>query len=287
MELLRALAALSETPQAQHTLLAEALELGEPPDASAYTELFVFQLYPYASVYLGAEGMLGGEARDRVAGFWRALGEVPPAEPDHLALMLGLYARLVELEEHEKEAQRIESWRSARKAFLWEHLLSWLPAYLTKLDEIAAPFYRRWGGVLMAALAEESATVGRQELLPLALREPLKLFDPREDGVGEFLQTVLTPARSGMILVRADLARAARELNLGLRLGERKYVLESLFGQDARGMLGWLAREASSWAERHRAGDAAFGGVARIWEAKAETSARILKELETTTGEAL
>ena len=36
--------------------------------------------------------MLGGEARDRIAGFWRALGLVPPPEPDHLAVMLGLYA---------------------------------------------------------------------------------------------------------------------------------------------------------------------------------------------------
>ena len=87
MELFRALAVLAEPPRAETAHLAVALELGAVPEASEYTDLFVFQLYPYASVYLGAEGMLGGEARDRIAGFWRALGQVPPAEPDHLAVM--------------------------------------------------------------------------------------------------------------------------------------------------------------------------------------------------------
>src|SRR3712207_4790889 len=74
MELLRALAVLAEPPTAETRRVAEALGLGAGARADEYTELFVFQLYPYASVYLGREGMLGGEARDRVGGFWRALG---------------------------------------------------------------------------------------------------------------------------------------------------------------------------------------------------------------------
>src|SRR5918911_4254765 len=131
MELFRALAVLAEPPTVKAARVAEALELGELPTADEYTELFVFQLYPYASVYLGSEGMIGGEARDRVAGFWRALGQMPPAEPDHLSVMLALYARLCELEEEESGGRA--NWHRARRAFLWEHLLSWLPVYLTKL----------------------------------------------------------------------------------------------------------------------------------------------------------
>src|SRR5215207_483882 len=135
MEIFRALAVFAEPPErAGLGRVAEALGLGAVPGSSAYTDTFVFQLYPYASVYLGAEGMMGGEARDRVAGFWRALGLAPPAEADHLSVMLALYARLCELEAAEQDAPRRESWRAARKAFLWEHLLSWLPAYLDKLQ---------------------------------------------------------------------------------------------------------------------------------------------------------
>jgi TorA maturation chaperone TorD len=282
MELFRALAVLSEPTRPESARVADALGLGALPSADEYTETFVFQLYPYASVYLGAEGMLGGEARDRVAGFWRALGLVPPAEVDHLSVMLALYARLCELEEGANEVRARDGWRAARKAFLWEHLLSWLPAYLSKLEEIATPFYREWGALLADALTAEASTVGRQEGLPLHLREAAGLVDPREGSVEDFLGSLLAPARSGMILVRADFSRAAREMKTGSRIGERRFVLKSLFEQDARDTLGWLGREADAWAGRHRAGRETFGEVARAWEAKAESASRLLAELKAT-----
>jgi TorA maturation chaperone TorD len=288
MELFRALAVLAEPPLEEAARVAEALGLGPMPGADEYTELFVFGLYPYASVYLGPEGMLGGEARDRVCGFWRALGRVPPAEPDHLAVMLALYARLVEMEEGESELVRRRSWRAARKAFLWEHLLTWLPVYLSKLVEVAEPFYRAWGELLAQALIEETKAVGRQERLPLALRDRPGLIDPRGDReVEEFLQSLLSPVRSGMILLRSDLARAAHSLGLGLRLGERKFILRTLLGQDARSVLDWLAQEADGWIERHRLYLETLGGVAVTWEERAAATACLLRELEPVTKEAV
>jgi TorA maturation chaperone TorD len=281
MELFRALAVFAEPPASGTAGAAAALDLGALPPASEYTEIFVFQLYPYASVYLGAEGMLGGEARDRVAGFWRALGQTPPAEPDHLSVMLALYAHLCELEAGEPDEARRAGWQRARTAYLWEHLLSWLPAYLSKLTEIATPFYRRWGEILLDALRTEARETNASSAhLPLHLREAAGLVDPREGETAEFLQTLLSPARSGMILVRSDLSRAARSLELGLRAGERKYALESLFAQDARGVLDWLAREAHGWSERHRLERDPLAAVARAWEAKAEACAQLLEELK-------
>ncbi len=280
VELFRALAVLAEPPQAEAAPLADVLELGPVPCVSEYTELFVFQLYPYASVYLGAEGMLGGEARDRIGGFWRALGQIPPAEPDHLAVMLALYARLVEMEEDAGDEALRTRWHLARKAFLWEHLLSWLPVYLCKLNDVASPFYRGWGGLLSKALREEATALGEQERLSLHLREAPALLDPRHDEIGEFLQSLLSPARSGMILVRADLSRAARKLNLGLRLGERKFILRALLSQDVAGVLDWLIEEATHWVARHRLHHEALGAVARAWEERATATMSLLEELK-------
>lgn len=281
MELFRALGVLVEPPGEEVARVAEALGLGPVPASDEYTELFVFQLYPYASVYLGAEGMLGGEARDRISGFWRALStEVPPAEVDHLALMLALYARLCESAEGEMESVRRESWERARKAFLWEHLLSWLPGYLCQLDCLAGPFYRRWSEILMKALLAEAESLGTPEALPLHLRESAALVDPRGGEVGEFLQSLLAPVRSGMILTRSDLGRASRSLGLGMRLGERAFILRALFGQNACGMLEWLEEEARVWMERHRLYGAALGQVALAWEAKAKAAAGLLRELK-------
>ena len=64
-EALRALAVLLEAPRPEHAAIAAALELPAHPTPDEYTSLVVFQAYPYASVYLGAEGMLGGDAVPR------------------------------------------------------------------------------------------------------------------------------------------------------------------------------------------------------------------------------
>ena len=281
MELFRALAVLVEPPERpEFARVAEALELGELPETSAHTELFVFQLYPYASVYLGTEGMLGGEARDRVAGFWRVLGATPPADVDHLAVMLALYAQLVELaEDGAHDAARRDGLQRARKVFLWEHLLSWLPAYLTKLHDIAPPFYQRWGEMLMEALRHEAEMTGRPDSPPVHLRAATGLADPRCGDAGAFLDSLLSPVRSGMILVRSDLSRAARRMDAGLRLGERKFIIKTLLSQDARGTLAWLAEEAVMWAERHRQQHAALNDVAAMWQVKAVAAAALLNDL--------
>lgn len=289
MELFRALAIFAEPPTLKAARVAETLGLGELPGADEYTDLFIFQLYPYASVYLGTEGMIGGEARDRVAGFWRALGQMPPAEPDHLALMLAFYARLVELEEEEADEQRREGWRGARKAYLWEHLLSWLTVYLTKLIGTATHFYGEWGMMLLRALMSEAMTVGDQEQLPLALREAPGVVDPRDRGaMEEFLQSLVTPVRSGLILTRADLTRAARNLNLGLRHGERQFILKALLAQDAAGVFDWLIAETEDWASHHQGSKGGmFGEIARVWERKTAATAALLKELKLSASEVI
>ncbi|MEE8115736.1 MAG: molecular chaperone TorD family protein [Gemmatimonadales bacterium] len=279
MELFRALAVLAEPPRAETTRLADLLELGRAPTPHEYTELFLFQLYPYASVYLGPEGMLGGEARDRVAGFWRALGEVPPTEPDHLAVLLALYARLADAERGEPDPTRRSACRRARAALLWEHLLSWLPVYLSKLIEIAPPPYASWGRLLDGTLAAEAKSIPPPARLPLQLREAPALSNPRIDDLDTYLSELLAPVRSGVIVTRADLARAARALALGLRTGERRFVLQSLVNQDARGMIDWLGREVTAWGERHAAWEDYLGGISRFWAQRAQHTADTLQTL--------
>jgi hypothetical protein len=288
MEIFRALAVLVEPPERPGAArVAEALGLGGLPEPSAYTDLFVFQLYPYASVYVGAEGMLGGEARDRVAGFLSALGHDVPAEPDHLALLLGAYAGLCEAERDEADERRRGRVRGARRAMLWEHLLSWLPVYLDKVEMVGPRFYRRWAETLRAALDAEAGELGTQEELPLHLREAPALADPRESAPDEFLKTLLAPARSGFVLVRDDLARGARELGAGVRAGERLFALRSLIGQDAAGTLDWLAREAEGWQALHQRRLGAHGRVAEWWRARTASTARLLRELKADADESL
>lgn len=259
--------------------MADLLDLGPLPSEAEHTELFLFQLTPYASVYLGPEGMLGGEALDRIAGFWRALQQEPPVEPDHLAVMLAFYARLMEEAADSEEARARGAWLRARKAFLWEHLLSWLPPYLGKIDDLGPPFYRRWARLLEDALREEVGVLGAQERLALHLREAPGVADPRMEGPDGFVGALLSPVRSGMLLARADLGRAGRELELGTRAGERRFVLQGLLEQNPARTLQWLGREAIGWAERHGRPDPLAPGIADFWRGRAEATAGLLAEL--------
>jgi len=276
-EIVRALGALCEPPTPYSSVLAEALGLERAPGPGEFVESFVLQLYPYSSVYLGAEGMLGGEARDRVAGFWRALGMTPPPEPDHLAALLGLYASLIEAIDDEPDPARAALLERARAALLWEHLSSWLAPFLHKMDGAPAPC-AGWAKVLRAVLAAEEARTPPPSELPLALREGPGL--PDDDAASrEWTQALMAPVRSGMILTRADLARGARQIGVGVRLGERAFILRSMLEQDAYGVMGWIASEATVWIDVHETASTGRREVARWWAARARHTATVLRNL--------
>jgi hypothetical protein len=272
-DLFRALATLSERPVPGHRVISEALGLPGRPEPGDHAAVFLFGAYPYASVYLGAEGMLGGEARDRVAGFWRALGFVPPAEPDHLAALLGLYASL--LETRDDAAEHGPAAAHATQALLWEHLLPWSMPFLDKVGEIGGEYYGTWSRVLRDALAAEASSSPRPSVLPLHLRAAPGL--PAEDGDGRtWLEAILAPVRSGLVVTRWDLRRAAAELGMHARVGERAYMLRSLVEQDPGAVTRWLSGEADRAARRHRALEPRLGEVAAFWRERAEASAAAL-----------
>lgn len=302
-EALRALAVLLDPPRPEHAAIAAALELPAPPEPDEHTAVVVFQAYPYASVYLGAEGMLGGEARDRVAGFWRALGGEPPAEPDHLSVLL---AGVAALDDQAGVAPFVDpvpasSTRGAlpvvdsgsassirralplacsvpassvRGALFWEHLASWMPPYLATLQRIGAAFHVAWAELATMLLAELAADLGPPVRLPLALRAAPSLPAAPAD-LDELLATLLAPARTGFVIVRDDLERAAADLGLGLRAGERRFALRALLGQDPSAVLGWLAAEARSQA----ASFATLPPITGWWTARARVGATWLDEL--------
>jgi TorA maturation chaperone TorD len=283
-DLFRALGALCEAPDPAHARLADALGLPGRPDPADHTELFVLQLVPYASVYLSPDGMLGGETADRVAGFWRALHLTPPPEPDHLAALLGLYATIAEQELAEPDPARAILWHQARRALLWEHLLTWVPPYTAAAADTAAPLYAGWARLLGDALRAEASALSGPSTTALHLRDRPAPLDT-DGGLEPLVRGLLAPARSGLILTRADLARGAHGTGVPPRLGERAFVLRSMVSQDPAATLGWLVAEADRWAERHRAAEPVLGGVARAWRTRAEATRAALTHAQRTATE--
>ncbi len=285
MELLRALGALAEDAGPAQTRIATALELPALPTPADYTELFAFALYPYASVYLDAQGMLGGDARDRIAGFWRALNLTPPQDPDHLTTMLAFYSGLADAEAAEPDAVRRGAIAHARRAFFWEHLASWLPVYLMRVSSLAPPAYAAWATVLSAAMIAEASQLGTTGMpgrnshdLPLHLRLAPSLADPSQD-FDEFVAGLLAPVRCGFILVRSDLRRIASDLGIGLRHGDRRFALDTLLAEGRAATLRALADHALSAARDHAALDSIWGPTREFWGDRATRSSVFLLEL--------
>lgn len=274
-EIFRALAVFVEPPSPEHEPVAETLDLGALPSRADHTDLFDFQLFPYASVYLGVEGMQGGEARDRIAGFWRVLELEPPNDPDHLTVLLAAYGALLDQAEAAPE-EDAENWLHVSRVFLHEHVLSWLPLFLQKLGASGGEFYARWAGHLQTLLTvPELGAVGSH--LPAALREVEALPDPRAEGGKALLHGLLAPARTGFILTRDDLAAIAGACNLGRRIGERRYVLENLLGQDGQPVLAALADFADAASRQDLTGMPEVS--AEWWRDRARSSRDLLREL--------
>jgi hypothetical protein len=221
--------------------------------------------------------MLGGEARDRVAGFWRAVGRTPPTEPDHLAMLLGLYGSLVEEEgdgaEEAGGAPNEALARHAREALVREHLIPWIFPYLLKVEQVGGAFHRGWARLLRQALEEEAEGLDPSADLPAHLAEaPAEPLDSLNDQV-------LTPVRSGLILTRADLARASRERGLPLRIGERRYALRNMLQAAPTETVDWLRDEAEGWVARHGRWARVGGTSATFWGERARQTGAHLEAL--------
>jgi Nitrate reductase delta subunit len=282
-ELLRALGAVASDP-ADARAACGALGLPAPGNAE-HTEVFLLNCPPYAAIYLGADGALGGDAADRVAGFWRAIGVAPPAEPDHLAALLSLYASLGEACSGARtDAVRCALTR-ASQALFWEHLWPWLPAYL---EAVAAfPALAAWAALTRrAVLAERAGHPGGPDgpggRFPLALRAAPAPLSP-DCAPGDLPAALTTPACSGLILTRRTLAAGAEAAGAGHRIGERRFTLRAMLDQEPAGTLRWLGAEAARWADTHAAlaRNSAAGptrdAVQDWWARRARRTAAVLR----------
>jgi hypothetical protein len=221
--------------------------------------------------------MLGGEARDRIAGFWRALELDPPDEPDHVTVLLAFYAELVAAERSAPDERAAATAHHARHSFFWEHLGSWMPPWLASVEAHGSPFYRRWGRLLHEVTTREAVDLGPPARLPLHLREAPPLVDPRQEGAAQFIAALLAPIRSGLVITQRDLREAGGELDRSVRMTDRRAALTSLLADRPSEALAWLARMAEERAGRPAS--PVFDLVDEFWRARAAATATLAREL--------
>lgn len=266
--------------EADETTLAEvkALPCLSDQDASpqelavAYTETFLLNVYPYASVYLDLNGEMNGLRSSELSALYMQSGYRPEhlyeaGAPDHIGLVLGLLAHLP---------------RSQHASVLSKYVLDWAPVLCFSIERQPSvhPFYRALAACTRRelfqafegkALAAQSPSVSQRQLTVTGhaddewIELPLVETD-EEPSLSQVIHYLLCPARSGMFLSRAQLGQWARELGVPLAFGERYRLAASLF--EAAGLveavpqlLDRLLLEIDAW-------DSAYGAWAQefpVW----------------------
>lgn len=282
-DLFRLLAVFAEPPTPAHADYAATLGLSAPGDLAgwrvAHTGAFVEQCPPYASTIVGEGGQIGGEAADRVGDFRRMLGYESVDTPDYLPALLADYAELVARSADDARAAH------ARAAMLWEHLLCWAPLYLDGVSRSAPAPYDGWAAITRDVLYLEAEAVSPPNELPLHLRAAPPAADiEATERMKDAVRLLLTPAASGILLTRADLARAVTTLEAGLVQNSRAFIVEHLFEQDAPGLLAWLAAEAETQQAARAAEQPRLGVVATFWHDRVKATLASLQRLSEQAG---
>ncbi|MEJ2668363.1 MAG: molecular chaperone TorD family protein, partial [Deinococcales bacterium] len=213
--------------------------------ARRYTDVFVINAYPFASVYLEPDGAIDGERAGFIRGVLETLGleADPSVAADHIAVLLAALAALLEREAAAADALQIERARHAQRALLAGHLLPWAPHFLDAVKRVDDGLYRAAATLARRLLREHSGALfaGRANAPaprasgvdgdqgrgahPASTSAPDRSrvqADPGADASPDakaLLMQLVGPARCGFFLCRADIVGLAAELGLGIRFG--------------------------------------------------------------------
>ncbi len=275
--------------------------------ADSYTWLFEFNVYPYASIFIDPSGMLNSDWAGFVTGVYDALGlDVDLgsglAASDHLSAQLEALMTLCEREEKASTKEQKARALHDQSVLLVEHILPWLASFVWAIQRIDSGFYAQSAQLTLDACldhAETLITMMNQDLLlsfsfpeseeELTAVQPINAKQKAGEARSK-LQSLITPARSGLFLSRQDIINLGRSLALPVRFAERPFMLENLLSSAAdaeklselfQNWLILLQKESENFnelQEKHQ--DLAF--IWQAWREKLAASQDYLRELEST-----
>lgn len=212
----------------------------EDEAAADHYTLFGLEVFPYAGLFLDAEGRLGGPTADQVQRLYAQIGFQPVLDresADHLGHEMALLAFLSEAEAEaveNAEPRETERVRRLQRQFVDSHLLEWLPAFVCAAEQQPYPFYAALSRLTLdvvldhrAGLDDEgSEHTGHSERVAPA--PPTDILDKAGTGLKDIAEYLATPTRSGFFLSRSDIAQLGRAERLPRGFGSRVQTLTNL-----------------------------------------------------------
>jgi TorA maturation chaperone TorD len=272
--------------------------------AADHYALFSLDVFPYASVFLDGEGRLGGSTTDAVQRHYAEAGFQPALDresADHLGHELALLAFLSDAETEALEddkAHKAERMRRRMQAFMDEHLLWWLPAFVQAVQQQSYPFYAALGRLTLEVVLDHRAALGKCNSLPekAVLEEPPDVLEEEKTGLKDIAAYLATPAWSGLFLSRSDLARLGRGERLPRGFGSRVQTLTNLLRAavefDRRdALLHALSEQVGIWERWYRvlsgSGLEGLGVVSQTWLDRLDTTRSLIERMRKATHQGL
>lgn len=198
--------------------------------------LFGMNVFPFETVFLSEDGLLGGQITDAVANSFYEAGFSPDESEtvDHIGNQLGLMAFLSGAEAESREDGVVQAIYHAvhlQRQFLDRHLLRWLPALVFSIH--------RQGNETFSVIADlmlDLAFSHRKSLdddlmnptQPLTLPPPPNILEDASTTLSDIAEFLLTPVYSGIYLSRDDIARLGMRFRLPRGFGKRHQMLTNL-----------------------------------------------------------
>ena len=212
--------------------------------AADYQDLFGFNVFPFESTFLEAEGMLGGAVTDAVLRSYQEIGyQHSPSSvgPDQLSEELGALAHLCLAEADALEDRRpevVERMQTEQARFLCQHILRWVLPCVLAIRAQENPFYSELGSLATELLESHTAdltdAIGTALPLQFTLPPVSDILADEKTSLDDVANFLLTPAQSGLFLSRDVIQHWGRQHRLPRGFGGRKQTLGNLFRSAAQ-----------------------------------------------------
>lgn len=194
---------------------------------------------PFEGAYLDPERIVGGVATDALWDVFAEAGfrpELKSVDVEHLSTSLRCLAFLSGAESDAIEdghTGAIERVRELSRRLLDEHVLRWVPVFAQAVRRLDRPF-----ATALVDQIEELVLMHREQLPGAPRRFELPaapaLLEDESTGLREIGELLATPALSGVVLTREDIARLGRGARVPRGFGERTQLVVNLLRSAAQ-----------------------------------------------------
>ena len=234
--------------------------------AAVHYQIFAHDIFPYESIFRDPSGLLGGDYADQVKVTYENAGIQIPTDCDHIGHELAYVAALCNAESIRLNGQYHDAagrFRQLQGTFMWEHLLYWLPPFVTSMIFAGQPFYGAVGQLTQSIVTDHLLSVSRTNSvdrlsIPDAsdIPEVPDILQNDQTSLKQIASFLITAPYSGLYLSRSTISNLARKRELPRGFGSRQQMLSNLFHTAAQydlvpDLLQDLAALAGSWSQRY------------------------------------